>query len=352
MRQLAVLLVGCLAVTVTAQPNPPLPPTIVKLKKSDATLGELAVELSRASGVPIVVEPALLKAKCPAAFAGVPLWEALEHIATQTNSRIVLVERGHKVRMEPRGVSKTVAATSGAFRVVVDQVVGRALLGHGLTLYEVNLDIHWEPRYTVFRIDSNPKITRATDDRGTLLTSKPGAVRVQPDGAVSTSKVSLGGLTRDSKQIAVLAGEFRVTATPRMLAFKFADLTAKLPQTQTQEQVTVALKRFINDETAWVVELELTYPPGQPTFESFEAEVWLRHNRPQLVSPGGGKTFDADSYEYSITDDSAGGRKVLATYGFKGVANPLARGWSLVYETPAPLIEFAVPFELRAIPLP
>ena len=32
------------------------------------------------------------------------------------------------------------------------------------------------------------------------------------------------------------------------------------------------------------------------------------------------------------------------------VANP--KGWQLVYETPAPLVEFPVRFELKDIPLP
>ena len=36
----------------------------------------------------------------------------------------------------------------------------------------------------------------------------------------------------------------------------------------------------------------------------------------------------------------------------KGLTNPTAKGWSLVYETPAPLVEFRVPFELKDIPLP
>ena len=39
-----------------------------------------------------------------------------------------------------------------------------------------------------------------------------------------------------------------------------------------------------------------------------------------------------------------------ATYRFK--SDPRAKGWSLVCEAPSPLVEFAVPFELRNIPVP
>ena len=42
---------------------------------------------------------------------------------------------------------------------------------------------------------------------------------------------------------------------------------------------------------------------------------------------------------------------MTATYRFKG-ANPNAKGWSLVYEAPGPLVEVMVPFKLENIPVP
>ena len=36
----------------------------------------------------------------------------------------------------------------------------------------------------------------------------------------------------------------------------------------------------------------------------------------------------------------------------KGLGNPTVKGWSIVYETPAPLADVKVPFELKDIPLP
>ena len=107
------------------------------------------------------------------------------------------------------------------------------------------------------------------------------------------------------------------------------------------------MKPFIFDETTktWDVELELVYPPGGPEFESFEEHKWLRDNRLQLVSPDG-KPVDPDS-----EDVVASGKTVNATYRFKG-ANPKAKGWSLVYVVPGPLVEVTVPFKLENIPLP
>jgi len=42
----------------------------------------------------------------------------------------------------------------------------------------------------------------------------------------------------------------------------------------------------------------------------------------------------------------------MATYRFPANLNPLAKGWSLIYETPSPLLEMKVPFELKNIPIP
>ena len=36
----------------------------------------------------------------------------------------------------------------------------------------------------------------------------------------------------------------------------------------------------------------------------------------------------------------------------KGLVNPASKDWKLVYEAPSPPVEFAVPFELKDIPLP
>ena len=47
----------------------------------------------------------------------------------------------------------------------------------------------------------------------------------------------------------------------------------------------------------------------------------------------------------------ASGNKVTAIYRFKN-ANPKAKGWSLLYEAPGPLVEVTVPFKLENIPVP
>ena len=74
------------------------------------------------------------------------------------------------------------SAVSGPFRIVAKQVTGRPLLDYGVTFHEIQLDVHWEPRYPVFRIDTNPKIKAAKDDKGNTYspTQQPHAI-IRPE---------------------------------------------------------------------------------------------------------------------------------------------------------------------------
>jgi hypothetical protein len=324
---------------------PALPPTKVTFKQSDATLSDVAAALAKTSGIAIDVDPQLAKKKCEVAFADTAFWDALEQAAKATDAKLVLLENGRKVQLAPRGQSKVVSAAAGPFRVAAKSVTGRALLDYGVTFHEVQLDVHWEPRYPVFRIDTNPKITKATDDKGNSLLTDPAITRHHPTGALTEMKVRLTGLPREARKIALLEGEFRATAAEKLLTFKFDNPATKTPVTKTEDRVTITLKPLAFDDTTktWDVNLELEYPAGGPVFESFEEHKWLRDNRLQLVTAG--KPTDPES-----EDVVASGRKVTATYRFK--MNPMAKGATLVYQAPGPLVELTVPFKLQNIPVP
>lgn len=330
----------------------PIPPRTVKLELTGSTLGKVTAAIAKQTGIPVAIPEKAAAEPCEGLFNGKPFWFALEFVADNTGNRIVLHDAGRKIALEPRGKSREVSDIRGPFRVVARQVVGRYLLDSGTVFHEVHLDTHWEPRFPVFRIDSQPKITKATDDRGTQLGTQPTSTRTQPTGAVYSSTVRLTGLTREAKRIGVLEGQFTVTASAKMLAFTFPDLTkGKTPVAlPPQEKVAATLKRVEKDEKTWEFELELTYPPDIPPFESFES--WTAENRARLVSPGGGRSFAPDDYQIQTV-----GPKVLAVYRFKedvakGLVNPAGKGWSLAYTAPTPPVEFAVPFELKDIPLP
>jgi hypothetical protein len=353
------LLLGTFAALPAAEPEKsPLTPRTIKWEKPGGTLGEVVAALAKQSGgpqhggVPIQVPPELAKKPCNVRFKDTPFWDALQQAADRTGTRITLAEYGRKVVLVPRGASKDVAATSGAFRVVAHEVVAKSKLELGEIFHEVHMLMHWEPRLHVYRINKL-KIDTVKDVPGSEITSEPAVVRILPSGATSGPAepvlVKVNGLTRSSERITALAGEFTVAATDRMLAFKF-DPTQKLPVVQKDSGVTVTLRRVEKIDDTWEIEVELNYPPGQPVFESFEGEWWLKDNR-LVVQSQDAKPFVITDYEFRTRGN------VVAIHRYtedakKGLGAPNAKGWSVVYETPAPLVEMKVPFELKNIPLP
>lgn len=346
--RLCLTLILCAAVA--AQPaEPTVAPTTVSVAK-DATLADAAAALSKSpAGATVRVDaPDLATAKVGAVVERVPFWDALETLADRTKSKLALRDGGRTVVLVPRTGGREVSAVSGAFRVVPRSVTGRLLLDQGAPFHDVDLDVHWEPRVRVYRIDSAPHITKAVDDRGTALAAAASGSRHHPTDALTDLKVRLTGVTRDSRQIATLAGEFRATAAERLLSVPFKNLAAKYPITQKVGGVSVVLRSFEKVGGFWEAQLELAYPEGHPAFESFEEQKWLRDTRLRLIDP------TAAAFEPDNDDVTAAGRNVASTYRFKLLAatNPLQPGWTLACDTPGPLAEVKVPFVLKDIPLP
>lgn len=329
----------------------PLGPTRVSWDKS--YLGEVPGAFPKAAGVEVTVAPALVKAPFKAQFKSEPFWTALQSAADATQSRIALSSGGRKAELVPLGKSRERAATSGAFRVVAQQVVGRALLAEGITTHEIQLLAHWEPRVRVYRIDTAPTITKVADVPGSKVVAESGGAQILPADSTSEMRVKLTGLTRDSEKLTALAGAFTVTAADRLLEFAFA-ADAKLPVAEKQAGVSATLKRVEKRDDTWEIAIEVLYPEGQPTFESFQGEWWLRDNRLTLVHTPTGKKFVIDDYEIPSPDTA---RPLVVVHRFKedaakGLTAPTAAGWKVVYETPSPLAEVKIPFELTDIALP
>jgi hypothetical protein len=348
MRIGAVLVLLTLAAAASPQPGDlaqlPLPPT--RVSTDQTTVGAAAAKLGGQARIAVAVPADAAGKACPA-VADAPFWDALDRLAAGAGLRVALRDEGRAVELVPKGASRELVSTAGPFRVVAKQVTGRALLTEGVTVYDVQLDIHWEPRYPVLRIDSYPHITQATDDRGVALKPQTAGAKTQPTGSMHQAAVKLGGVAREAKRVGVLKGYFGVTASEKLLAFDLKLAPGKAPP---QQGVEAAVKSWEKDDNTWTAELELTYPPTLPEFESFETPALTAANQIQLVGPGG-KAFAPTGRAVSAT-----GRRVSATYYFqedraKGLTG-VGAGWALKFDAVATPVEFRVPFELRDIPLP
>jgi hypothetical protein len=347
-----VALLGIVA-AVSAQPGGapgvPFPAWRVSVDPGKATVGAAAAEWGRLPGAPAITVPPEFAGKVCAPVKDVPFWDALDRLAAGAGLRVAVRDAGRAVELVPKGASREVVSTAGPFRVVARQVVGRALLAEGFTVHEVQLDVYWEPRYPVFLIDAYPHVTHAADDRGVSLRPQPAGSRTQPSGAHHPAAMKLDGVTREAKRIGVLKGSFAVTASEKLLPFRF-DATPAKEQRLVSEKVEAVLTSWKKEDDTWEAAVELTYPPTLPEFQSFEAPALTTANRVVLVAPGG-KTFEPDSKDVNVS-----GRQVLATYYFKedrakGLT-PAGRGWALELHAASTPVEFRVPFELRDIMLP
>jgi hypothetical protein len=335
----------------------PLAATTITIDRSESTLANV-LDAFRKAGVP--VDAPGLDPKMPLAgpLVTAPLWDALETLAKQTGTRIELHDQGKRVSLVKRASNTEPSCVRGPFRIVAKQVDGRRDLASGHTFQDVTLDVHWEPRIPVFRIDSVPTISVAKDDLGNALTASSASAMSPVSGAASHAlPVRLMNVPRKACTIADLRGVITVTASDRMLPFAFANLGGKLPVAGTlptgvaADGVSASLATWQLEELGgkkfWEATLHLSYPAGMPVFQSFE--TWLGENKLQLVSPRGIAIAPDQS------EEPQPGREMTVVYRFdtaKVGGTPTDAGWSLVYDTPAPLVEFRVPFALKDIPLP
>jgi hypothetical protein len=332
-----------------ASPAEPIPATLATIEPFARTLDGHAEFMSKQSNIRIVAKGAgpekfILDREPPQAF-----WSALEKVAASTNSRIEISDQGRVVNLVA-GRSKQASSIAGPFRITVREIISRIDPATGVSSYDATLLVHWEPRIPVFRIDSQPTIAHANDDRGTVLAANVSKAKSAiGDAAIYTATVRLNGLTRASKSIAKLTGEFVVTASPKMIVANFDDLSAKLPLTKEIDGVRITLAKFNLGKPRVDVDVRLEYPDSHPQFESFES--WADRNTATLIAPDRTKIYLPDNFS-----TNGNGRKVTGEYRFFAIATtPVLSdrsGWILSYSTPAPMIEFAVQFTLTDIPLP
>ncbi len=341
MRPLAILAV--LAIMADPARGQPIPPTRLSGDLTTAVSKQFA-QLAKGSNLKVqlgAIDPnlSLDDLKSPT------FWEALEAYAAKSDARLVVNGAAGTISFA-KSKSRTAASLDGAFRVAVQGVTAKNDDATGDTTYSLALDVQWEPRFPVFRIDAQPRIANAKDDRGTALTVRAAAVKSAVAGYAHTADVRIDGLARPAKAIANLAGEFTVTASPKMLAFEFADLT-KLPATVEIDGVKATLQPVKKRDEVWELSVVVEYPNDPPAFESFES--WTNRNALRLAAPNGRAVAEPENQ-----DAGTNGRTVRAAYRYAFKAADLANraGWKVVYEAPAPLVEFPVKFHLKEIALP
>lgn len=302
-------------------------------------------ELTKQTGLEVDLTGIDGKLPINAAFDNSDFWNVIDLIANQSKSRVVIGRRGKAVSLVKSTRLQAPVSVDGPFRIAAQAVDSRIDLLSGQRLYDLTLELAWEARLPVYRVDAHPTITNGKDDAGRAITVKPFDARNPVDGVSTVLRIPLDGLSRDSKQISVLQGSFRVTASDELLHFHFDHLTQSA--VAKQKGVEVTLRKFAKEGTFWIADLELHYPKDSAVFESFETN-WVGRNRMNLVAPNGVNKFapsdeelNGTSLRYRFKEDNQ-----------KGFAPKDLKGWKMDYEAPGFLREILVNFELKGIALP
>jgi hypothetical protein len=334
------------AADLVVQPKPILG---TEVNTKPGSLKTVLASISQQTGWPLELSDGDASADVPDRFERQGYWSAVEQLANRTGSRIVL--DGSKVKLVKRaeGLKQAPSSIDGPFRVVVKKVVARRDFEAAMSEYEVHLEIMWEPRFPVYLIDTEPKITTATA-AGKPLASDAPTGRVLPTGYSHLAVVRLRNVPRGVPKLDLLSGSFRLIAAEKMLSFEFTDLVTDQPTTQTTDGVKVTLKPVRKLEKRAEVGFDLQYPESHPSFESFQ--LWAGMNKLKLMSPDNATSFLPTDFN---TDEN--GRRVRADYNFSGPNGqafqlPNLKGWRAVYQTPCPMIEQTITMTLKEIDLP
>jgi hypothetical protein len=141
----------------------------------------------------------------------------------------------------------------------------------------------------------------------------------------------------------------RVIAPSRMLHLSFDpldQLEKKAPVAVTQDGMTCKMTKVVLNNDRWSVQVALDYPPGGPTFESFQS--WVVNNEMTLESKDGTKHLASNSYVL----ESSTSRRAVLTYHFTDKNRGKPEDWKVTYRTPASIVEIPLNFTFKDIRLP
>ncbi|SRR5579883_270724 len=292
-------------------------------------------------------------------------WQALDVLSEAAKARVNLYPTSGRIVLAKRGANYRHPPTcyDGRFRLCVKKVttsrdleVGEHNGRGGATNLEI--EAAWDPELLPLYLETRPRSLRLVVDGDNVLTVPDEGSSLAPvDGRIALAiDMQLPALPRRVKAIRSLEGELSMIGPSKMLTFTFdmldrlAATKANDPERQlSQEGVTCRILdvKLLNDR--WTIRLALDYPPGMKQLDTNQS--WVVNNEMTLESPDGKKRLPSTNYVL----EAATPRGAILSYHFRdrgGVVRGKASNWRLRYRTPASLIETAIKFAFKDIPLP
>jgi hypothetical protein len=239
------------------------------------------------------------------------------------------------------------ASTSGIFDLVVTRInSSRNLANPDLNFCNVTVRIRWEPRVIPISLDLPAKTIKAIDefDNPIEITNKEAVMpgTVQPEIPELEFSIPIGLVDRQIETIKSLDAQIDAVLPGRIETFRFKKLGQLAPGAkQTKAGATVTIGGVQKNEDLWGISLTLGFDEGHNALESHQA--WVYSN-PMYLENKDGEQFTA------LTYNSAGRTENSVSIQYLFDKNP--KDMTLVYKTPALIIEVPVKISLKDIPLP
>lgn len=337
--------------TPTADTVKDLQPRTVTIQEKGISLGTALKRFAEQTGVG--VQPAEDDPKIDLDLNKVPFWKALDIIAREADMRVYPYLRDGKLSLL-KGYRELPTSYSGPFRVVLKRVVMVRDLETEAHYGAASIEVAWPPPFQAFLLETQPTGLVVQDDKGLNLQLPrigKGQAAVFGRNAVVLDNVPLPAAGRSVKSYGLIKGSLVLIGSAKMLTFTFTEL--KKGKELSQEGVTVKLDEVEARPKSdlWTIGIHLKYPPSGVKLESFQVQSWLVGNQATLVKQGqrlahanlesGEAPADQASITYRFTDEDNDKVKL----GEPGA-------WKLEYRTPSPVLEVAIPFEFKDVPLP
>jgi hypothetical protein len=342
--------------------SPSLESRTVTLREGDIPLSKALAELQRQSGVTVVDDRGEKDSSIALNLDKAPFWQAADAIAAAARARAVPSREG-TVRLARLRPGDRVPPTSydGDFRTRVLTVECKRQLEGDDHRCLLTLELVWTPTLRPLFLDSQARGLRVLDGAGRPIEAGDGGSSLSPvdDRGSFSLDVSFPAPERAQRRLALLEGKVLAVVPSKFLTFRFSHDLAALKDAVAdgavrrlvQEDVVCRVDRVVLGKDRWSVQVGLDYPAGGKTLESFQAASLVAQNELVLVSGDGQRRLKPTANVI----DAVSARRARVTYHFTD--RPAARlgsprDWKPQYQAPARIVEVAVRFRFRDVPLP
>jgi hypothetical protein len=348
----------CLAL-LAAQPSttPALPkPKTVTLNAEQTKLSIVLADLAKKTGVTIEDKRGEADDPVTLTLKDATYWEAIDAVADAAHARVSVNPRDGLISLVKRKDKDPVPVSrDGLFRAAVKRVSAVHDFDTGDSVYTAAVEIAWEPGLLPLYLETSPRNFKVLDEKG-----KPQPVRQEGSSLAPVDgrtafllDLPLPAFDRNAKKIGQLEGKLTVIAPSRMLQLTFdpldqldKDVKAGKKPAAGEAGMTCTVKKVVLADDRWSVQVALEYPPGGPTFESYQS--WVVNNEMTLSNQDGTKRLASNSYVL----DGSSSRHAVLTYHFTGKDRGKPQDWKLLYRTPASIVEIPLGFTFKDVRLP